>query len=1690
MLLLTALLVLAPGGGQAADPPKSVLTLSPPWINVFREDSVTLNCDSPNPSGDHVTQWFHNGTVLGIQTPSYGIWMVTFNDSGEYRCRMGDSTLSDPVRLDVYSDWLLLQTTSWVFLEGEPMVLRCHSWRNHPLFKVIFYQDGKALKFFHENSNFSIPQAKQSHSGSYFCSGFMGHERFTSSVFNITVQGRSILSQWGILAVFSGLGVAIAAAATATALIYFFKLRRKTAPSESPEHGDGYEAPPEDTPRPHEILPVVEDDGVVSYSLLKHTDIPDEEEEERDRLDYENIPNSTLLSISQVQLECAGMKLDGSGERAQIDNAGSSRQPSEIPIAMPMGSSFSPGPGCSAMPLGAALLVLGLCSGHAAPATKPEQLTRPSCATVAPGQRVTLKCEESPGPNSHKRKVIKPLDRLSDVDGIPEEDIGQQSMGYLFSRPFHLSVSYEWLILEAPLSPVWEGEALVLHCRSWRNWPLSRVTFYHDGVALSSSPESADFAITSAKPEDGGWYHCTGSLRTPVTVTRESAVAVAVEVRELFPPPMLRAAPSTEPREGSPLTLTCDTHPDPRRPDPRLRFSFYRDNRTVRGWDSSPEHRIPGAQSGDSGSYQCEVAMDTGRVWKRSPKLQIRVQRSSSRDSPTTPPPLSPDPSAPPECGPAPSPPTLDPQLSLLLQEIQAARALLSQLNLEARAQHNCLDPKISGGLWEAGIGVTMWVLTALLLLGPIGGEAATLAKPVVSLQPPWTTIFKGERVVLKCAGYHPLILEMKHSSILWYWGHLLLSSRGRSLEVQVAGVYRCQTRGTPVSDPIRLSVSSDWLILQVPYGAVFEGKALVLRCRGWYDKEVSRLNYYRNGQPLQSSSSSIDFTVARAQTNHSGHYQCSGTMRMPVESAPLFSAEVPVSIQELFPPPILRAVVPEAPLPGKGVTLTCMTRLHPQKRGTRLQFSFHKHSQVVRGWDRAPIHTLAPTAKVDNLDSYWCEAATESRGVQKRSPRFQLGGHAEACREQGVVGGPKTHWPLGKDQLTLFHHQAMSSCAFQSVSCMTSSPGTSPPLTTSRPLSTWMSSSPPAGNSTSAQGLLLELSTPKEDPLGSRHSAPLLGDSADPWKSQLILSPPSPILKGEEAKLTCSGSPEVSKRSQTTRWFKNNKSLRSQKNVLLVDGPGEYQCQTGSFLKSDPIFVEISQDKAILQAPRSLLEGDTLTLTCRTVRTRTSVNYFRNGIAFQTRNAKDPVIISSVKTSDSGNYTCSVSDGNIFSSKEFFSKSVLIYIEELFKTPQLEATPSNEPEEGTPVTLTCEVQPASPELQLFFSFYKESRSLQSWSRSPEYRIAEAGMRDSGLYWCQAIMKTKYLQKQSSKLQIWVQRFRVSGVSLVSQPPGGQVKEGERLVLFCSVAAGTLPITFSWHQTGTTGLLRQDVQRAKTMALEIPAARASDQGRYQCAAANGYGPVPSQWLNITVRFPVSGVSLKAQPPKEEAAEGQKLALVCSVAEGTMPVMFSWYREGGGKALREESWWAQSAVLELPAVKEEDAGQYWCTANNDFGPVASASLNITVTVPVSPPRLTLETATAGATVGDEVELCCEAQRGSPPIWYRFYHEDRVLGNSSVLARGAACFSLTVASGQDAGNYSCQAENRASTGSSEPEILSVLIPAGSRSSLAVGGGLATILVAAVTAASLVYFFKFRKKTGEAPLTNPDR
>ncbi|XP_045839530.1 low affinity immunoglobulin gamma Fc region receptor III-like isoform X4 [Meles meles] len=138
LLPSTALLLVVSASTQVADLSKSVVVSDPPGNRVLTWDRVTFKCQGANPSGDHSTQWLHNGTLISSQT-SYVIEAASIENSGEYRCQKGLSELSDPVQLEVHT-------------------------------------------------------ARSEHSGSYFCRGLMRRRNVSSEAVDIIIQGPPVPS--------------------------------------------------------------------------------------------------------------------------------------------------------------------------------------------------------------------------------------------------------------------------------------------------------------------------------------------------------------------------------------------------------------------------------------------------------------------------------------------------------------------------------------------------------------------------------------------------------------------------------------------------------------------------------------------------------------------------------------------------------------------------------------------------------------------------------------------------------------------------------------------------------------------------------------------------------------------------------------------------------------------------------------------------------------------------------------------------------------------------------------------------------------------------------------------------------------------------------------------------------------------------------------------------------------------------------------------------------------------------------------------------------------------------------------------------------------------------------------------------------------------------------------------------------
>ncbi|XP_040859230.1 Fc receptor-like protein 4 [Ochotona curzoniae] len=352
-----------------------------------------------------------------------------------------------------------------------------------------------------------------------------------------------------------------------------------------------------------------------------------------------------------------------------------------------------------------------------------------------------------------------------------------------------------------------------------------------------------------------------------------------------------------------------------------------------------------------------------------------------------------------------------------------------------------------------------------------------------------------------------------------------------------------------------------------------------------------------------------------------------------------------------------------------------------------------------------------------------------------------------------------------------------------------------------------------------------------------------------------ISLDPPwTTVFEGEKVTLTCDGFHLYN--TTKTIWYNgNNKETQGEfmENTFVVRKSGTYKCQIQDSPHSDPVHLVFATATVILQSPYPVFEGDALVLRCQKKGKQKFVaaKYIYDGHHVYNSNQDLDLIIPQASLNNSGSYKC---HGYEDQHTHIDSTVKIIKIQELFPHPELKATDS-EPIEGSPVLLSCETQLplARWDTPLQFIFFRDDMVILSdWNRSSELQIPTIWIENSGLYGCSAETLTHTVYKHSSLLEIRVQRIPVSQVSIEIKPPGGQASEGEKLVLVCSVVEGTGETTFSWHKENTRKHVGQKIQRSQRAELEISNIRESHTGKYYCTADNGFGPVQSEVVNITV----------------------------------------------------------------------------------------------------------------------------------------------------------------------------------------------------------------------------------------------
>ncbi|XP_029436667.1 Fc receptor-like protein 3 isoform X2 [Rhinatrema bivittatum] len=728
-------------------------------------------------------------------------------------------------------------------------------------------------------------------------------------------------------------------------------------------------------------------------------------------------------------------------------------------------------------------------------------------------------------------------------------------------------------------------------------------------------------------------------------------------------------------------------------------------------------------------------------------------------------------------------------------------------------------------------IGGAMTAWAGLLCLFAVTGPAvASQNKAVLSLDSPWSTIFEGDSVTLTCD-----VPDPAEAMYTWYRGSMRLATqRGKNkYHLQEAkrshsGAYSCEVPNSDRSDPLLLTVSYDWVILQAPYSEVFEGDSLSLRCLGWPTYSVSNVRFYKNGKRIEGSRHQQILSIPQVTAaGDSGKYTCE--MKISAVIPPNHqSDELHLFVRELFGPPVLEVKPSAWAVEGALVSLKCKAELAPQRRDTKLRYSFYKGPRALVERSDSPEYSIKEM-QFDNSGDYFCQVQTEKLTVQKRS---------------------------------------------------------------------------------------------------------------------------SPLK---------------------------------------------------------------------------------------------------------------------------------------------------IHVQQLFTLPLLEVKPSTFPVEGSPVSLTCktELMVQTPDPQLRFTFYKGLRTSLGKTDSPEYLIGAVELADSGEYHCRAETVTESVRKESPQLRLHVARIPVSGISLEAQPAGGLVNEGGSLLVTCSVAGGTGPVTISLCRADPGGCEDRPASSSSRREEFVVAVTEEHSGsRYYCKASNDEQtpPIESDSLQISVKLRVSQPVLRFGTDGHRAVVGDTLVMTCESLKGSFPLRYQFYH---GQRVLGSSEVNQTGLgtLRVTEVSEADAGLYSCDARNDVpdGIQRSEAVNLSVLVPVSGATLSFDKKRPEIWAGENLTLTCAVAAGTSPTFHWLHNGKEANWSAERYSTNAEGNVLHVGSVQPShgGGYQCWATNQLNAErsfSASSEILKVTVLEVSNILPTMGLIFSLLCLIILLAVLLFLYLKHQQKADEHHFTPP--
>nr|XP_039316013.1 Fc receptor-like protein 5 isoform X1 [Saimiri boliviensis boliviensis] len=829
-----------------------------------------------------------------------------------------------------------------------------------------------------------------------------------------------------------------------------------------------------------------------------------------------------------------------------------------------------------------------------------------------------------------------------------------------------------------------------------------------------------------------------------------------------------------------------------------------------------------------------------------------------------------------------------------------------------------------------------------LLLLAPVSRQLARTHKSIISLQPPWTTVFEGETVTLTCKGF-PFYSQQKTK---WYLGkEITRETLANTLKVRESGDYRCQAQGSSLSSPVHLVFSSASLILQAPF-SVFEGDYVVLRCRA--KEEVTPNTIYKDDNVLAFLKKSSDVHIPRASLKDNGEYRCTGHKR---GCCSVSSNRVEIQVQELFSRPVLRASSSQ-PISGSPVTLTCETQLSLERSDAQLQFRFFRYGQTLgSGWSRSPNLEIA-TMWSEDSGFYRCKAATVNHSIisdslgswiqvqismslpvltlsPKDALNFEGTNVTLHCETQGYSQG--TSYQFYHEHVLLKHKSARSANG-ESISFLLTEEHSGNYYCTAN------SGRGPQGS----KAVRLSVTVPVSRPVLTFGSVEDLN------------------FEGAKATLHCEaqrGSLPILYQFYHEDVVLGSRSAHSAGGVVInfsvtAKHSGNYYCTADNGRgpqrsKAVKLFITVPVSRPVLtlSSPEALtFEGATVTLHCEVQKgsPRILYQFYHEDVPLGSSSTPSVGGVSfsfSLTAGHSGNYYCTADNGFGPQRSEAVSLFVTVPVSRPILTLRV---PRAQAVVGDLLELRCEALRGSP--PILYQFYHDDVTLGSNS-APSGGEASFNVsltaEHSGNYSCEANNGLIAQHSDTVSLSVIVP---VSRPILTIRAPRAQAVVGDLLELHCEALRGSSPILYLfYHEDVTLGKISALSGGGASFNLSLTT---EHSGIYSCEADNGLEAQRSETVTLKVAVLVSRPVLTFRVPKPQAVVGDLLELHCEVLRGSPPILYWFYYEdvtlGNSSA---PSGGGASFNLSLTA---EHSGNYSCEADNGLGARRSEAVTLYIT----------------------------------------------------------------------------------------------------------------------------------------------